>query len=120
MFSTKVVIDNPKLAAVYKLETFKMCIRCHSRVEPGVAQLGRCSKTGCAVLQDYTLCETSNIAELLVMDGTNKTCLYAFGDLISQIAGTPNPSEEQLLNGPPIAKITYSIHNNEIIEVERQ
>ena len=64
--SNLITIDNPKLAAVYKLETFKMCIRCHSRVEPGVAQLGRCSKTGCAVLQDYTLCETSNIAELMV------------------------------------------------------
>ena len=67
--SNLITIDNPKLAAVYKLETFKMCIRCHSRVEPGVAPLGRCSKTGCAVLQDYILCETSNVAELLDRGG---------------------------------------------------
>ena len=42
--STSVTIENPRIAAVYKLETFEMCIRCHSRVEPEVTPLGRCTK----------------------------------------------------------------------------
>lgn len=117
--SNFITIDNPKVAAVYKLEMFKMCIRCHSRVEPGVPPLGRCSKTGCAILQDYTLCETSNIAELLMMDGVNKICLYAYGNRIAEIAATQNPSEEQLLTAPPISNITYDKHHSEIIKVER-
>ena len=64
--NTSITIEN--IAAVYKLETFKMCIRCHSRVEHEVTPLGRCTKHGRSTLQDCTLCDTSNVAESLVLD----------------------------------------------------
>ena len=108
--STSITIENPRIAAVYKLETIKMCIRCHSRVEPEAPPLGRCTKQGCYTLQDYTLCDSSKVAELLVLDdAANKITLYAFGDRIAQIAAIENPSEEQLLTASPISKIINKI-----------
>ena len=121
--NTSVTIENPRIAAVYKLETFKMCIRCHSRVESEVTPLGRCTKQGRATLQDciILLCDTSNVAELFVIDdAANKIRPYAFGNRIAEIAATQNPTEEQLLTASPISKITYDEHNNEIIKVVRQ
>ena len=69
--------------------------------------------------EDYTLCDMSNVAELLVMDGVNKICLYAFSNRLAEVAATQNPTEEQL-TAPPISKIKYDEHNSEIIKVVRQ
>lgn len=117
--STFVTIKKPKIAAVYKLQSFKMCVRCRSPVEPGIPPLGRCSKADCGILQDYTLCETTNVAELLIVDSSTKLCLFAFNDYIAKIAATENPTEEQLLTAPPILEITYNQQNKEIISIVR-
>ena len=117
--NTFVNIKNPRIAAVYKLESFKMCIRCRSRVEPGMAPLGRCTRYECAVLQDYTLCDTSSVAELLVMDGFKKLCLYAFGARMAEVAATENATEQQMLTAPPISEIIYDEQNSEIVKVVR-
>ena len=70
--NTHITIKTPRIAAVYKLQSFKMCIRCHSPVEPEIAPLGRYTKKECGILQDYTLCDTTTVAELLIVDGTKK------------------------------------------------
>ena len=116
--STYTSITNPRIAAVYKLQSFKICIRCHSPVEPQAAPLGRCTKSDCGILQDYTLCDTTNVAELLVIDGAKKLILFAYDDCIAEIAGTPNPTEHQLLTAPLITQITYN-QENKIIAIQR-
>ena len=84
-----------------------MCIRCRSPVEPEIAPLGRCTKNECGILQDYTLCNTTSVAELLIVDGTKKLLLFAFDKCITEVAATANPTE-QLLTAPPISEITYN------------
>ena len=66
-----------------------------------------------------TLCDTSSVAELLVMDGFKKVCLYAFGARIAEVAATENPTEQQLLTAPPISEIIYDEQNSKIVKVVR-
>ena len=48
-------VDNSKITAVYKLESFKSCFWCRSKMEPGSPPLERC--IDCNVLQNYQLCQ---------------------------------------------------------------
>ena len=52
--SSIVEVNGPKIVAVYKLESFKACLRCQSHVEPGSPPFGRCIE--CGVLQNYDFC----------------------------------------------------------------
>ena len=116
--NTCVTIKTPRIAVVYKLQSFKKCIRCRSPVEPEITPLGRCTKNKCGILQDYTLCDITNVAQSLIVDGTKRLLLFAFNNCITEVAATANPTK-QLLTAPPISEITYNQQNNEIVKVVR-
>ena len=80
--SSIVEVNNPKIVAVYKLESFKACLRCQSRVEPRSPPFGRCIE--CGVLQNYDFCTASTIAQLV---GGKMHSLQVSGELISKMAG---------------------------------
>lgn len=115
-----ITLHNPKIAAVYKLETFFKCLRCASRTEPSHLNEVRCCNKDCGILNDSAFCDPFNSAEILIIDGHKKIVLAAFGDMITELLGnnTVTPTEETLLRCPPISQITYQ--NKEIVKVVRQ
>ena len=50
-----VVLREVSVIGVPEMETFKACLKCKARVEPQSPPLGRCSKTGCTMLQRYDI-----------------------------------------------------------------
>ena len=91
-----------------------MCIRCRSPVELEITPLGQCTKNERTILQDYTLCDTTNVAELLIVDGTKKLLLFAVDDCTTEVAATANPTDK-FLTAPQISEITYNQQNSEIV-----
>ena len=101
--------------AVYKLETFKACIRCHCCVEPGSPPLGRC--IDCGVLQNYDFCTLSIIAQVLVLVGAKMQSLQVSGELVLKLAGSScNPTEDALLRAK-IASFSFNSETEEILKV---
>lgn len=65
-------------------------------------------------MNESSFCDSFSSAEVLVVEGRNRVCLTAFGDMIAQLLGRDDvaPSEEGLLRCPPILEMKYQ--NNEI------
>ena len=82
-----VTLHDPKIAAVYKLETFFKCLRCNSRTEPAQLKEVRCCNKECGILNDSTFCETFSSAEILVVKDHRRITLTAFGDKITELIG---------------------------------
>lgn len=116
-----ITINNPQIAAVYKLETFFKCLRCGSRTEPGSGILNeaRCCNKECGILNNTTFCEKLTSTEILVINQHHKIVLTAFADTIYEIIGNNStPTQEKILQCPPIQKLIYK--QNGIIKVHRQ
>ena len=111
------ILNEPKIAAVFKLETFFKCLRCGSRTEPADANETRCCNKECRILNDTTFCDKFISADILVVDGDRRSCLSAFGD---KLLGKDHISttEEELLRSRPIFQLR--LKNNEIVEVLRK
>lgn len=111
---------NPKVAAVFKLETFFKCLRCGSRTEPAEGIEVRCCNKDCGILNSSNYCEKFSCAEVLFIEGQRKLALTAFGEMINELLGnsTLSPTEEELLRCPPIAELKHQ--NNEIVKVVRK
>lgn len=114
-----ITLCNPRIAAVFKLENFFKCLRCGSRTEPAEGSEVRCCNRDCSILNESSFCDSFSSAEVLVVEGKNRVCLTAFGDMITELLGHDDiaPSEEGLLRSPPILEIKY--RNNEILKVVR-
>ena len=113
--SSIIEVENPKIIAVYKLETFKACIRCQCRVEPGSPHLGRC--IDCGVLQNYDFCTPSIIAQVLVLVGSKMHSFQVSGEPVLKLAGTScNPTEDALLRAK-IASFSFNSDTKEILKV---
>ena len=114
----------PKIAAVFKLETFFKCLRCGSRTEPakGISKETRCCNKECGILNDSTFCEKFIATEILVVDKERRIRLSAFGEVVNELLGKNvdiiSPTEEELLRSPPISELRFK--NNEIIKVLRK
>ncbi len=115
-----ITLHNPKIAAVFKLETFFKCLRCGSRTEPAKDNEVRCCNRDCGILNNATFCNKFSSAEVLVVEGQRKIPLTAFGEMIGELLHDNNmtPTEEALLRCPPILELKHQ--NNEIIKVVRQ
>ena len=119
--STVTEISNPEIIGVPQLDTYKACLKCKARVEPLTPPLGRCSKLGCAMMQRYDRCPTQVSAKLLVMwtgdqTGSNTQTLYAFGKIVSEIAGVDGEDDDsvsntELLNSEPIVSMKFNENN---------
>ena len=59
-------ITKPIIAAVLKLEHFRACMRCKSRVKPIASNQGRYTNDDCLTLQRYDLCTEHISAKLLL------------------------------------------------------
>ena len=70
-------------------------------------------------MNESSFCDTFSSAEVLVVEGRNKVCLTAFGDMIAELLGSNDvaPTEEGLLRCSPILEMKY--RNNEILKVVR-
>ena len=114
-----ITLHNPKIAAEFKLEKFFKCLRCGSRTEPAEGSEVRCCNRECSILNESSFCDTFSSAEVLVVEGRNKVCLTAFGEMIAELLGSNDvaPTEEGLLRCPPILEMKY--RNNEILKVVR-
>ncbi len=71
-----ITLHNPKIAAVFKLETFFKCLRCGSRTEPAKGNEVRCCNRDCGILNNATFCDKFSSAEVLVVEGQRKIPLY--------------------------------------------
>lgn len=115
-----ITLCNPRIAAVFKLEKFFKYLRCGSRTEPAEGSEVRCCNRECSILNESSFCDSLSSAEVLVVEGRNRVCLTAFGDMVAQLLGRDDvaPSEQGLLRSPPIVEIKY--RNNEILKVVRK
>ena len=92
------ILNEPKIAAVFKLETFFKCLRCGSRTEPADRNETRCCNKECGILNNSTFCEKFISAEILVVDGDRRNGLSAFGEVVNELLGknVVYPKEEEL------------------------
>ena len=112
------ILKQPKIAAVFKLETFFKCLQCGSRTEPADGNETRCCNKDCGILNDSTFCEKFISAEVLVVDGDNRIRFTAFGDIVNDLVGKTDvsPTEEEFLRSPIFQ---LKLKNNEIVQVLR-
>lgn len=112
-----ITLQNPRIAAVCKLEKVFKCLKCGSDTEPAQTNEVRCK---CGTLNNSTYCDSICSAEIVIIDGDRKIPLIVLGDMIAQLLDDINatPTEEALLRSPPITELKYC--NNKIIEVVRQ
>ena len=73
-----ITLQNPRIAAVYKLEAFFKCLRCGSRTEPAELNEVRCCNR---VWYFATFCDSFSSAEVLIVDGRRRIPLTAFGEI---------------------------------------
>ena len=118
--ATCTTLHKPKIAAVFKIDSFFKCLRCGSRTEPAENQEVRCCNQDCGILNNSAFCEKFNSAEILVVEGQQKIQLTAFGEKVSELLGdsTMAPTEEALMRCPPILELKFQ--NNEIVKVVHQ
>ena len=64
---TETQIDNARIVGVVTVDEFKICLRCHSRVEPASPLYSGCSKDSCQMLQLHDMCQNYKTAKLLFM-----------------------------------------------------
>ena len=62
----EVELTNVVIGAILKLEHYRACMRCKSRVEPIGSNQGRCTTDNCLTLQRYDLCSEHISAKLLL------------------------------------------------------
>ena len=112
-------LQNPEIAAVYKLEAFFKCLRCGSRTEPAKLDEARCCNQECGILNKSIFCDSFRSVEVLFVKGCRRIALTAFGEMIAELLGDDEmvPTEEALLRCPPIVELKYK--NNEIVKVVR-
>ena len=115
-----ITLHKPKIAAVFKLETFFKCLRCGFRTEPAERNEVRCCNQDCGILNNSTFSNKFSSMEILVVEGHNKIQLTAFGEMIDELLGDSRltPTEEALIRSPPILELKYQ--NNEIVQVVHQ
>ena len=87
----------PKIVAVFKLETFFTCLRCGSRTVPakGISNETRCCNKECGILNDSTFCEKFIATEILVVDKERRIRLSAFGEVVNELLGKTSTSFPQ-------------------------
>lgn len=101
-------INDARVVGVVKLQNYKACMKCNSKVQEESESLGRCGK--CEMMQNVEVCKEQWMAEILVVSGERAKKplnLRAFGHIIAQIAGQPNITEASLLTAKPFS-LTYS------------
>ena len=64
-----ITLQNPSVAAVYKLEAFFKCLRCGSQTELNEVQ---CCSRQCGILNESTLCDSFRSADILVVKDHQK------------------------------------------------
>ena len=106
-------IEEPKIIAVYRLESLKSCFRCHCRVEPSSPPLGRCIECN---MQDYDMCQSSTVAELLVLANSKMISLQVSGELVAYIAKTDPPTDLALMRAD-ILRLTYDSETKEVFKI---
>ena len=95
---TFITLANPKLAAVFKLQTFFKCLRCGSRTEPAkdIDNEVRCCNQECGILNNSTYCEKFSSAEVLMIAQKRKVTLTAFGETIGELLGSSTVTPAQI------------------------
>ncbi len=95
-------LQNVMVVGVPHIDVYKCCLGCRARVEPLTPPLARCS--GCQMTQRSDICREVMSAKLLVMyerDGKNRMMqCYAYDDILREMAGDQDISQESLLNAP--------------------
>ena len=95
--------------SVPEMETFKACLKCKARVEPMSTLLGRCSKTGCTMLQRFDICREHTTAKLIIQyqqdrktaeDGSSLCAQEK--PILCQIFGEENELTQEMLLIAPI------------------
>ena len=105
------MINNVAIVGVPFLDSYKSCLQCNARVEPETPPLGKCSKPECMMLQRYDLCTENTSAKLMLMydgkDGERRSIqTYACGEVVCQIAGAGELTQEGLLKRGNFSSIT--------------
>ena len=116
-------LNNCIVVGVPELETYKLCLKCKSRVEPVSSLLGSCSN--CRMMQRYSICTDSTTAKLLVMyddSGSQRKMMQVlvFGEnlLHKWIGGETRHevTQELLLTAPAVSieisekKVVQEVH----------
>ena len=104
-------ITNVQIIGVLQLDSYKSCLRCKARVESTTPPLGRCTKSDCAMLQRFDICAPHMSAKLLLMSGINTYSLYAYGNIIKELASDNDIIETALLNVAKLLNITFDKNN---------
>ena len=107
-----ITLHKPKIAAIFKLETFFKCLRCGSRTECNEV---KCCNQDCGIfyfLRQIQLCGDS-YSQRTLQDST------AFVEMIDKLLGDSSLTlTEEALIRSPILELKYQ--NNEIVKVVRQ
>ena len=104
-------ILNAAIIGVSHLGTHKICLRCNARVEPSTSTLGRCTKSGCAMLQRYDICTDQLSAKMLFMASSKIYSLNAYSKVVrdlAEVADDTEVTEEGLMKLPPLSSVTYN------------
>ena len=115
-------ICDVEIIGVPALDCYRACLKCKARVEPLSPKLGKCSKSGCAMMQRYDKCSKQLSAKLMVTwiddEGETRTqSLFAYGRIVSGLAGIDDAdaddlvSNESFLSASTIPSITYNENN---------
>ena len=105
-------IRDAQIVGVAELNTYKACLRCKARVEPS-SPLGRCSKSECAMLQRYDMCQDQLSARLMFLSKSKMVSLSAYGQVVRDLAGVTDDAvtEEMLVMVPKLSSVKYNGQN---------
>ena len=103
-------IKKATIIGVLQLDTYRSCLRCKARVDPITPPLGRCSKSGCNMLQRFDMCAEHTSAKLLFQSESDTYSLYAYGQTVKNIVSS-EVTEAALLKVASLSSITYDTNN---------
>ena len=103
-------IRNATIIGVLQLDTYRSCLRRKARVEPITPPLGRCSKSGCIMLQRFDMCAEHTPAKLMFLSEKDTYSLYAYGQTVKNLVSN-EITEAALLKVATLSSITYGTNN---------
>ena len=107
-------IRNATIIGVLQLDTYRSSLRCKARVEPITPPSGRCSKTGCTMLQRFDMCAEHTSAKLMFLSEKDTYSLYAYSQTVKNLV-SDEITEAALLKVATLSSVTYYYDMNNII-----